>query len=251
VVFLRPLRILSILILVGLVGGGYWAWKRVHSSAAASQADALARIRSDPNHVTGLPLEGVYRYQQAGQERIGFGPLTIVRKLPSIMLLSIVPTTSSTRDETTAYSGDHQESWRVQSTAAGSLGIRRGLSIGTLGYTTDLAGDAQPPVLLQPRLLRVGTHWQWIATVSGTVFTSASTVTRRGHLFLAGKRYAVFVIQVSETATGPLHGNDQVTHWYAPALGIDLRREWQRTFAGTIVNNISDTLTLLDATPLR
>jgi hypothetical protein len=251
VFLLRPLRLISILVLVGLVGGGYWAWQRIHRSDAASQSDALAVIRSDPNQAAGLPLTGVYRYQQAGHERIGFGPLTIVRNLPAIMLVSIAPTAADTRDYTYAYSSDHVEAWRVQTTPSGLLGIRRALKIGTLGYTATVAGDAQPAVILQPRRLGVGSRWQWITTVSGTVFTSASTVRRRGHLVLAGRRYTVFVIQVSETATGPLHGNEQVTHWYAPALGVDLRIDWQRTFSGTIVNNVTDSMLLVAAAPLR
>jgi hypothetical protein len=247
----RLFKLLPLLLLAAIIAGGWWAWHRVHRSDAASQAAAIASVHSSTVTVPGTPAAGVYRYTQTGSEQIGLGPLTIRRGLPATALLVIRPVSPTTRDETFDYSLDHAEAWRVVQTSAGDFATSRSLRVGTFGYAATVTGSLAPPVMIQPRRLRIGDHWQWIGTVGGTVFSRVSTVVRHETITAAGQRWSVLVLSVSDTATGALHGNDNQTVWYAPTLGVAVKIVWHRAFGGTIVNVVDDTLTLDTPTPLR
>jgi hypothetical protein len=250
-VFLRPGRIIALLILVGLGIGGWWAWGRLHRSGPASESDAVAAVRQSSRPLAGLPRAGVYRYDQAGSERIGLGPLTVGRQLPERALLAVIPGTGAERELRVEFSEDHAETWTVRVGTAGWRGYERSLHIGTVGYGKTISGPATPPVLLRPRKLKAGTRWETIYQVSGIVFRRTSRVIRREVVDVAGVAVPTWVIESSETLTGTLHGDESSTAWWAPTLGVDVRVEWHRNFDGAVVNIVSDTLRLTDASPLR
>ena len=249
--FLRPGRIIRLAILLAVVFGGWWIWQRLHSSSAASAPAAVASLRKAHGTATGVPAPGVYRYRSTGSERIGIGPLTVRRTLPGQALVVVRPVTGGVRLVSTELSGDHAEGWRVEPTPDGWVGSYRSLSIGTVGYTRTIAGNALPTVLLVPAKLKVGQTWSSNYTVQGIVFQRDSKVTAKDIVMVGGVAYRVFVLSTRETVTGTLHGVDTLKEWWSPDLGLDLKLDWQRDLNGTIVNIASASLSLLSTTPAR
>jgi hypothetical protein len=248
--FLRPGKIISLAILVALVGGGWWAWGRLHRSDPASDSAALAAVRDAKGGANGIPLTGVYQYASGGDERIGLGPLSVGRKLPKDALLVVSPSPNS-RFVDLRVSSDHTEGWRIQTGEAGVKGIARTIQVGTLGYTREVSGTAVPPVLLRPTKFRRGLQWQSVYKVGGIVFRRESSVVGRQTVTIGGRAVRTWVIQTRETVTGALHGDETRKEWWSPSLGVDVRVEWHRNLDGSIVNIVSDTLELKTLTPLR
>jgi hypothetical protein len=248
--FLRPGKIISLAILVAVVGGGWWAWGRLHRSDAASRSAALATVRDAKGPATGVPQTGVYQYASGGDERIGLGPLSVGRKLPRTALLVVSPSPNS-RFADLRLSGDHSEGWRIQTSDAGVKGIARTIRVGTLGYTREVSGDAVPPVLLRPAKFRRGLKWQSVYKVGAIVFRRESSVLARQTVTVAGHPLRTWVIQTRETMTGALHGDETRKEWWSPTLALDVRIEWHRNLDGTIVNIVSDTLELKTVEPVR
>jgi hypothetical protein len=247
---LRPGKMISLAIVVAIAGGGWWVWGRLHRSEPASRSAALGAVRDAKGTPAGVPRAGVYQYTSGGDERIGFGPLSVGRKLPKDALLVVTPSPNS-RYLDLRVSGDHSEGWRVQTSAAGTKGIARRIQVGTFGYTREVSGDASPPVLLRPAKYRRGLKWQSVYQVGAIVFHRESSIVGRQTVMIAGRQVRTWVIQTRETVTGALHGDETRKEWWSPSLGVDVRVEWHRNLDGTIVNILSDTLEIKSLEPLR
>src|SRR5215218_7067933 len=115
--FLRPGKIISLAILVAIVGGAWWAWGRLHRSEPASRSAALGDVRDAKGEAAKIPAAGVYVYAAGGDERIGLGPLSVGRKLPTDQLLVVTPSPNS-RFVDLRVSTDHSEGWRIQTSDA-------------------------------------------------------------------------------------------------------------------------------------
>jgi hypothetical protein len=248
--FLRPGRLISLLLLGGIIVGGWWAWSRLHRSEPASLAAALTAVRDAEGPENGPPLPGVYRYASGGDERIGIGPLSVGRSLPTEALLVVRPG-PTTREVEFRISADHAEGWRIERGEDGIKGVARTIRVGTLGYTRQVSGSAEPPPLLRPAKFKRNMEWSDTYTVAGIVFRRESKVVDRQVMTIAGRTVRTWVIEVRETVTGALHGSDERKEWWSPTLGIDVRVEWHRDFDGTIVNIVSDTLELQAIDPIR
>jgi hypothetical protein len=246
---MRLFRLIPLLILVALVGGAWWSWRRIHRSEAASVSAAQAAVRKSHVAAAGVPRPGVYRYTATGHERIGVGPLTVSRTFPSQALLVVRPLGVAVRDVEWQLSADHVESWQTVSGVAGVRGTSRTLKVGTLGFSQSVSGAAQPAPLLYPRKLKPNQSWDSTYHVSGIVFLRANKVVAEQTLTVAGAAQRVFEIQTKETITGSLHGTDSFTQWYSPTLGIPVKLVWQRDLDGTIVNVLASTLTLTSVAP--
>jgi hypothetical protein len=248
--FLRPGKIISLAILVAIIGGAWWGWGRLHRSEAASRSAALGAVRDAKGNAPGVPPTGVFQYASGGDERIGFGPLSVGRKLPKVALLVVTPSPNS-RFVDLRLSGDHSEGWRIQTSEAGVKGIARTIRVGTFGYTREVSGTAVPPVLLRPARFRRGLKWQSVYKVGAIVFRRESSVVGRQTLTIGGRPVRTWVIQTKETVTGALHGDETRKEWWSPTLGLDVRIEWHRNLDGKIVNIVSDTLELRSLGPVR
>jgi hypothetical protein len=246
---MRLFRLIPLLILIAIVGGAWWGWRRIHRSEAASIAAAQAAVKKTHVAATGVPLPGVYRYTSGGRERIGVGPLTVSRAFPTQALLVVRPLGAATRDVEWQLSADHVESWQTLTGVAGTRGTSRTLKVGTLGFSQSVSGAAQPAPLLYPRKLKPNQSWQSTYHVSGIVFLRTNKVVAEQTLTVAGTAEKVFEIQTKETVTGQLHGTDSFTQWYAPTLGVPVKLVWQRDLDGTIVNILGDTLMLTSTVP--
>jgi len=247
---LRPGKIITLAILIAIVGGAWWAWGRIHRSSPASESAALASVRDAKGADAGTPRPGVYQYASGGDERIGLGPLSVGRKLPTTALLVVSPSPNS-RVVDLRVSGDHAEGWRVQSSETGLKGIARTIRVGTLGYTREVSGAAVPPVLLRPAKLRKGLAWTSVYKVGAIVFHRDSKVLDRAAMTVGGRPVRTWIIEMHETVTGALHGDETRKEWWSPTLGVDVRVEWHRDLDGTIQNIVSDTLDLKSVDPLR
>lgn len=247
---LRPGKIISLAILVAIVGGAWWAWGRLHRSEPASRSSALGAVRDAKGEAERVPAAGVYVYAAGGDERIGLGPLSVGRKLPTDQLLVVTPSPNS-RFVDLRVSTDHSEGWRIQTSAAGIKGIARTIRVGTLGYTREVSGNAVPPVLLRPAKFRRGLKWQSVYKVGAIVFRRESAVVDRETLTIGGRQVRTWVIQTKETVTGALHGDETRKEWWSPSLALDVKVEWHRNLDGKIVNIVSDALVLRSLTPLR
>lgn len=246
----RPGKLISLAILVAIAGGVWWAWGRIHRSEAADRSSALAAVRDGDGPEAGAPRPGVYVYASGGDERIGFGPLSVGRKLPKDALL-VVSASPNSKFVDLRLSGDHSEGWRIQSSDSGVKGIARTIKVGTLGVSREVSGNAVPPVLLRPPRLRRGLKWSSVYKVGAIVFHRESRVLDRKVMTVGGRQVRTWVIQTQETATGALHGDETRKEWWSPSLGLDVRVEWHRNLDGTIVNIMSDTLELRSVDPLR
>ncbi len=248
--FLRPGKIISLAILVAIVGGAWWGWGRLHRSEPASRSEALGAVRDAKGQDSGIPKTGIYVYASGGDERIGLGPLSVGRTLPSDQLL-VVTSSPNSRFVDLRVSGDHSEGWRIQTSDAGIKGIARTIKVGTFGYTREVSGNAVPPVLLRPAKFRRGLKWQSVYKVGAIVFRRESAVVGRETLTIGGRPVRTWVIQTKETVTGALHGDETRKEWWSPSLAVDVRVEWHRNLDGKIVNIVSDTLEMRSLDPLR
>ncbi len=249
--FLRPGRLISLAMLAAIVGGAWWGWGRLHRSEPASLSAALATVRQAGRSGTGVPSAGVYTTIASGTERIGLGPLTVARTLPTAALLVVSAAAGGERDVTLALSTDHSETWRVHLGADGLYGTYRSLQIGTIGYTRQIAGDASPPVLLVPKGIKVGSTWTSRYAMTGIVFVRDAKVSGKETLTIGGHAVKTFVIDTTETVTGIVHGTDHLREWFAPSLGLVVRATWGRTLEGTIVNVVQASYELGSLAPSR
>ena len=249
--FLRPGRIISLAILVAIVGGGWWAWGRVHRSSSPSESEARSAVRAAPRTLVGVPKAGVWRYSSGGHERIGLGPISVGRDLPGRALVVVTALRNGERSVETLLSSDHSEAWHVTPGADGLVGSFREVSIGTIGYRTSISGKTTPSVLLVPKHLRVGQTWKGQYAVTGIVFLRSSKVLRRETVAVGGVPVRTWVIATTETLTGVVHGEDALKEWWSPDLGLAVKISWHRRFQGSVINGVDDTLGLGSLLPLR
>jgi hypothetical protein len=251
VFLLRPGRIISLAILVAIVGGAWWAWGRVHRSDPPSEAAAIAAVARAKGTLAGMPKAGVWRFSAAGDEKIGFGPLSVARDLPTRALVAVTPLKDGERSVETQLSADHAEAWHVTPSSEGLVGTFREVRVGTVGYTANFSGKTTPSVLLFPKRLHGGQTWKRRYAVTGIVFQRDSKVLRRETIVVGGVAVKAWVVATTETLTGAVHGKDVFKEWWSPELGLAIRTEWRRSFAGTVINLMTLTLTLDSILPRR
>ena len=231
---LRPGKIITLAILIAIVGGAWWAWGRLHRSDPASESAALASVRDAKGADAGTPRPGVYQYLSGGDERIGLGPLSVGRKLPTSALLVVSPGPTS-RTVDLRVSGDHAEGWRDAVRRGRAEGHRpddpgRNLRLLARGDRRRRPAGAAAPGE-DPKRASPGRR-------STRSARSSSTATRRwldrATITVSGRPVRTWVIQTQETVTGALHGDETRKEWWSPALGVDVRVEWHRDLEGTI-----------------
>ncbi len=91
-------------------------------------------------------------------------------------------------------------------------------SIGSFG------GDLQPPPMVVRWPVRVGDSWSGSWTANGTSGKTSVRVDRSESMSAMGSAWKTYVLETTTTTTGQASGTTKVTSWYAPDLGLDLRR---------------------------
>ena len=208
-------------------------------------------MRKASGSLSGLPKAGVWRYASGGDEKIGLGPVSVARGLPTRSLLVVLPLKAGERSVELQISADHAEAWHVAPTDRGLVGSFREVRVGTVGYTRSIAGKTTPAVVLVPRKLHVGLVWKQRYAVTGIVFQRDSRVVAKKTVDVGGVPLPTWVIATTETLTGAVHGKDVYKEWWSPDLGLSARIEWNRDFSGSVINVVTDTLTLESPTRLR
>lgn len=222
----RPLRASLILLLLVVLGAGFWLWQRAGESTPAREADAVRDFRASGSDGAGprrgVPRPGVYTLRQSGRERGGLGPVTLSRALPDMALYVVTALPGGYREELDL-SEEHVESVDLRVGPRGALEVARRTKVTFLGVGRDDRRTMRPPPLRMPRTLRVGDAWS-DRYVAGTLPISArARVLRKDAVEVDGERRAVMVIR-SVTDTGGTHpGRRTGTMWWSPGLALPLR----------------------------
>jgi len=214
-----------LLLLAAVVVAGLLVWRLATDPDEVSRTRAVQEFRSQGGSVaTGPPPQpGVYSYALRGRECAGFGPICLPRDLPGRARLTV----SRQGDRivhTLALSANHIEAETLVRRADGLYLTAQRTKIAFIGVERDDRRRARPVTLALPRVLRVGLRWTQRFNVGSLPAERSSRVLRRERVSVAGRSFQTFVIERKSTTGGSFAGSETALSWYAPALGLDVRR---------------------------
>jgi len=250
----RPLRLIGLLVTVGLVAGGIWLWRSAHSSTPVPASDAVAAYREGAagrTPASGLPRPGVYTYRVSGSERGGIGPLGIDRTLPGEARLIVTALSGGVYQTELDYSQEHIEAARYRRTPAGIRITWRRTDITFAGIGRDDRRAVTPPSLYLPAGLRVGRAWTERYRTGDLRVTATSRVVRAERVDVGGRSVPTLVVVTRSETSGPHPGTRTETIWWAPSLGLEVRRSDRLHVGGTFAFRESADLGLEAAEPAR
>jgi hypothetical protein len=248
----RPLRLVGLLITIALIGGGYWAWREIHSSTPVSEEDALAAYRAggQTGAVDGsrTPRPGVYTYSVTGSEKATAGPLGVDRDLPdrARMIVRRIPGGYETE---LRLSEEHIEgfTYRVDSRGTWATATRTKLTF--LSFGRDDRRRLVPAPLHLPASLRVGLAWSDTCKAGDLIVRATSRVLRTETVRVAGRAFDTFVVSIRSDTEGAHPGRRIETLWWSPELALPLRHQTDLRIGGTVGLAGEATLQLLSARP--
>jgi hypothetical protein len=214
-------------VLVTLAAGGAYAWQRAGESQPVPEAAAVAEFRAEPGPVPASddpPAPGVYVYALSGWECGGLGPVCLHRELPATGQLTIRRDGGGI-EERLLISEQHGEG---RSLVRGDDGWRlaeQWSDLTFLGLGRETRDAATPHPLVLPDDLTVGRSWSQRYALRSVPVEIESRVLRRETVEVGGEPVDAVVIQSATTMGG--------TTWYAPALGLDVRRQVARRIDGS------------------
>lgn len=247
----RPLRLIGLLITIGLVGGGYWAWRELHSSTAFSEQRALAAFRAEPQAPTGgarIPRPGVYTYRLSGSEKATAGPLAVDRKLPARaqMIVRRVPGGYETELH---LSEEHLETFRYRVDAAGTHATDTRTKLTFLSIGRDDRRRLQPAPLHLPADLRVGRSWHGAYKAGSLAVRVNSKIARSENVRVGGRAFRAYVVSIRSDTAGDHPGRRIETLWWSPELALPVRHRVDLDVGGIVGLEGTATLSLLSARP--
>jgi hypothetical protein len=249
----HPRRVIAVIVVLALVGVGFWLWHRAGSSTPVSEDDALASFRdaggTAGDRGRGIPAPGVYTYRQSGSERGGAGPLSISRGLPAQAryVVTLVP---EGYQEELDISEQHKEGVRFRVTKAGTRATWRRTDVTFLGIGRDDRRDLVPPPLQLPARLPPGRTWSGRYVAGELPVSYRSEVLRRESVQVGGRRLPVVVYRSSSDTGGAHPGTRVDTIWWSPALALPLRWSIDMRIRGTVRLDTRADLVLEDTEPL-
>jgi hypothetical protein len=251
----RPLRLIGLLVTVGLVVGGIWLWRSAHSSTPVPARDAVAAYREGaavrPPPAAGLPRPGVYTYRVSGSERGGVGPLGIQRTLPGEAQLIVTALPGGAYQTELDYSREHIEAARYRRTPAGIQITWRRTDITFAGFGRDDRRAVSPSSLYLPAAVRVGRAWTERYRTGDLSVSATSRVVRAERVTVGGRSVPTLVVVTRSVTSGPHPGTRTETIWWAPSLGLEVRRSDRLRVTGTFAFRESADLSLESAEPAR
>lgn len=234
--FAVPGRVILVVILLALLGAGFWFWQSARSSSAVSEEDALSGFRQTPAAGAakrrGAPRPGVYTYRQSGEERGGLGPVSIPRGLPDEARYVVTGSAGGYQEEL-SLSEQHVEGIRFRVTPTGTRAVWRRTDITFAGFGRDDRRDLRPPPLHLPRRLPVGRSWSGRYRAGSLPVTYRSEVLRREAVEVGGERLPTIVVRTVGDTGGAHPGTRVDTFWWSPRLALPLRWTIDMEIRGT------------------
>lgn len=247
----RPFRLIGLLITVGLVVGGWWAWNKAHSSTPAGESEALQDFRTKEQAGAAgprRPRSGVYAYRVSGSETASAGPLAVERDLPARAQM-IVRRVSGGYETELRLSEEHVETFGYRVEAAGTRIITSNVKLMFLKFGRDDRRTFQPAPLYVPAKLGVGRTWR-SAYKAGTLAVAVTNrVARTESLTVAGRGVRTFVITSRSDTTGAHSGKRIETIWWSPELVLPVRQTVDMDFDGIVGLKAKARLDLLTLRP--
>lgn len=253
-IFARPWRVVAVLLVVALVGAGFWLWHRAGSSTPVSEEDALGAFREGGGAAgagrvaPGVPAPGVYTFAQSGSEEGGAGPLEISRGLPGQARYTVIRTADGYREEL-AISREHVEGVTVRVRPRASWELARRTRVTFLGFGRDDRRRLRPPPVRLVRPLTVGRSWRASYSAGTLPVTSRSVVLRQEVVVVGGRRYAARVVRTVGDTGGAHPGRRVDVIWWSPALALPLRWEIDMEIGGPATLRTRARLELESVTP--
>lgn len=247
----RPFRLLGLLITVGLVAGGWWAWNKAHSSTAASEDDALQDFRTRSQTGTAgstKPRAGVYAYRVSGSETASAGPLELTRDLPRRAQM-IVRRTPAGYETELRLSEEHVETFGYRVDAAGTRITTSHVKLMFLKFGRDDRRTFRPAPLYVPANPGVGRSWRSAYTAGSLAVVVTNKVTRIQNVTVAGRAIRTFVITSRSDTTGAHSGSRIETIWWSPDLVLPVRQTVDMDIGGIVGLKANARLDLLTLRP--
>jgi hypothetical protein len=231
----RPFRLIGLLITVGLVVGGWWAWNEIHSSTSASEAQALEDFRTRDQAAAGArrPRPGVYAYRVTGSETASAGPLEVKRDLPSRAQM-IVRRTSAGYETELRLSEEHVETFAYRVESSGTRITSSNVKLMFLKIGRDDRRTLQPAPLYVPANLSVGRSWRAAYKAGTLAVVVANKVVRTENVTVAGRALRTFVITSRSDTTGAHSGKRVETMWWSPELVLPVRQTVDMDIGGIV-----------------
>ncbi len=254
-IFPRPWRVVGVLLLLLAIGGGLWVWDRAGSSTPVSAEEAVRAFREGageaaPRRVPGVPVAGVYTYDQTGSERGGAGPLGIRRTLPEVAQYVVSPVPGGYREEL-ALSGEHVEAVVLRVGPRATRELSRRTEVTFLGVGRDDRRELTPPPTRLARPLTVGTRWSSTYTAGSLPVTTRAVVARTEDVVVDGRPYPTRVVRTVGDTGGAHPGRRVDVIWWSPALALPLRWTIDMEIGGAVTLRTRAELTLRSTRPRR
>lgn len=249
--FSRPLRVIAILALAGVVGAGVWLWQRANSSTPASAVAAVAEYRGGTpvaEERPGVPRGGVYTFRQEGRETGGGTGVSLSRELPDRAVYVITPTADGYREEL-RHSEEHVEEVRFRVDRKVARAEWRRTKITFLGVGADEEADQAPPPVDHPNAPKVGDTWSGSYRSGETPVTFRAEAVRRERVVLDGREVAAVVLRTESETGDPNPGTRVDEVWWAPSLSLPVRWTIRQEVGGSTTFDMDATLVLESAGP--
>ena len=213
---------------------------------------AVAAYRSEPGPAApegSPPLPGVYGYAVTGWECGGFGPVCLRRDLPARAELTLRRAGGGVQ-ERLFLSEQHGEGRSLVRGDGGWHLAEQWSDLRFLGLGRQTTDSAEPQPLVLPDDLAVGASWREAvrpAQRPGGGGRPASCAAET--VDVGGEPVDTVVIATDTTLGGALAGTFRETTWYAPSLGVDVRRQVSRRIDGSFRYELELDARLLHAIP--
>jgi hypothetical protein len=173
----------------------------------------------------------VWSYDVTGWECGGFGPVCLRRDLPPQAQLTIRRAGGGIQ-ERLFLSEQHGEGRSLVRGADGWHLADQWSDLKFLGLGEETTDAAQPQPLVLPADLAPGRSWDARYALRKVPVRIESRVLRTEAVDVGGTAVPAIVVQTDTTMGGALKGTIRETDWYAPSLGLDLRRQVSRRIDG-------------------
>lgn len=244
-------RLIMLVVLLGLVGAGYLAYSRARAAPAPSLGAARDAVAAAGGDADARPAPGVYRYAQRGRERFAVGPLQVTRTLPSRALLVVHAAGNGATSLGWRFAGDVEETILIGGTGAGGQRIvERDLTV-DLPLAGFHVGGRTQATAWRPGRPKLGKLETVTYDLGGLVVRREARVVRREEVDVGGQPVDTWVIQAKEDLTGRVNGDIAETIWWAPQLGLDVKRTIVFALAGDVAHRLTSTTTLQSVIPER